>query len=68
MTEEQVLVLKADTMQPGDVVVLQTSQPVSPEQAAALKQRLCDRMPWLAPGDIVLLAGMSMSIVRPPAE
>jgi translation initiation factor IF-1 len=67
VTEADVLVLNAEAMQPGDVVVLQTSQPISAEQAEVLKQRLCDRMPWIQPGDVVVLAGASLSIVRPPS-
>jgi translation initiation factor IF-1 len=58
--------VSVETMKPGDVVVLSTSEPISAEQADVIKQRLCDRMPWLKPEDVVVLAGAQMSVIRPP--
>lgn len=65
---DEVVVLSAQTMQPGDVIVLQTTQATSATQAETLKQRLCERMPWISPGDVVVLAGAELKIVRPPSE
>jgi hypothetical protein len=66
--DEEVLVLNAKTVQPGDVVVLETAQAVSADQAQMLKERLCERMPFIKPDDVVILSGMHLTVVRPPAE
>jgi hypothetical protein len=61
---DEAVVLKADLVQPGDVVILSTEQVVSSQQADEIKQRLCDRLKWLKPEDVIVLSGINLSVVR----
>lgn len=52
-------------LQPGDLIALEFSGPVTPEQAAIIKDRL-EGHPALAGHDVLVLGGGArLSVVRP---
>lgn len=64
--DQQLTVLRPGELQDGDVVLLETSQPISAEGAAMLKERICELMPFLRVEDVVVLGGIHLQVVRPP--
>lgn len=51
-------------IEPGDLIVLETSQALSPDQAAEIKRRFRERTPELADHDVMVLAGVQLKVVR----
>lgn len=60
MVSDDVRVLK---IEPGDLLMLETDQPISREQAKAIKARLLER-PEFAGHEVVVLAGVRLRAVR----
>jgi hypothetical protein len=51
-------------VEPGDLVILETRNPVSAEQAALIKASFKDKVPDLADNDILVLGGLQLKVLQ----